>query len=230
MCELCEWFTCREGQFLNHITMQHCMKMLTNRNIVKDHNGRELYRCALCTHVFNTVQDYLDHVGKDQHCNQSLGFYFWQVDVQKKGIHNPPLLSPADAWERLRLKLSLHVVKKTRPKHLKSFLPKLSSVPMPSNSEDPCSSDIVMEYNVYKCNVEVTFTEKLSTKSFKPRQILNRGLFHCYFCDLRRLIRPTQTKTRPAVTTKSENEALATSAEAEIVIETPLKESDPLLQ
>ena len=114
--------------------------------------------------VHNTVQGYLDHVGKDQHCSQSLGFY------------------------------------------------------------------IVMEYNVYKCNVEVTFTERLSPKSFKPRQILNRGPFHCYFCDLRRLIRPTQTKTRPAVTTKSENEALATSAEAEIVIETPLKESDPLLQ
>ena len=42
--------------------------------------------------------------------------------------------------------------------------------------------------------------------------------------------RPTQIKTRPAVATKSENEALATSAEAEIVIETPLRESDPLLQ
>ena len=42
--------------------------------------------------------------------------------------------------------------------------------------------------------------------------------------------KPNRLKTRPAVTTKSENEALATSAEAEIVIETPLRESDPLLQ
>ena len=94
VCELCEWFTSREGQFLNHITMQQCMKMLTNRNIIREHgSGRELYRCAVCNNVFNTLQDYLDHVGKDLHCNQSLGFYFWQVDVHKQGIHNPPLLS-----------------------------------------------------------------------------------------------------------------------------------------
>ena len=116
VCELCEWFTCREGQFLNHITMQHCMKMLTNRNIVKDHNGRELYSCALCTHVFNTVQDYLDHVGKDQHCSQSLGFY------------------------------------------------------------------IVMEYNVYKCNAEVAFIEKLSPKSFKP-WVYSSQAYSCSVCN-----------------------------------------------
>ena len=146
VCELCEWFTRREGQFLNHITMQHCMKMLTNRNIIREHgSGRELYRCAVCNNVFNTLQDYLDHVGKDLHCNQSLGFYSWQVDVHKQGIHNPPLLSTGEAWERLKLKLSLQVVKKVRPKHLKSILPSLTTNQLPSNAEDPCSSDINTE-------------------------------------------------------------------------------------
>jgi len=177
-CELCGWFTTRKEQFLNHITMQHCMQLLTQlikRSIVRhDTSGRELYMCPTCRSMFNTIRDYRSHIGKDLNCNQSLGFYYWLVDTQKHALPNPQLLSSDQAWERMQQG------NMPRGRHLRSAILKLGQM----ETEDPCSSDIEMVYNPYSCNVEVSFTENLSPKSFRPLKILNGEIFQCYFCDL----------------------------------------------
>jgi len=176
-CELCGWSIGRKEQFLNHITLQHCMQMLTQlikRSIVRNDSGREFYKCPTCYIMFNTIRDYRNHVGKDLHCNQSLGFYYWQVDYQNHKIPNPQLLSSVQAWDRLQC------VSTPISKYLKSAFSELSRI----ETEDPQSSEIEMVYNPYSCNLEIVFKENLPPNSFKPMQVVNSDIYQCFFCNM----------------------------------------------
>ena len=181
-CELCTaWSSCRKGQFMNHITRQHCREILMNRQWVKDLYGNAVYRCDVCSEYFPQQSLYLDHVGQEGRCNQALVLYFSIVDRHLHGLLNPPQLSAEQAQARLENSL-LNQDMTSGVTFFKSFLSEMSGDL--NNSLDPFSCDINFNYNINTNNVSIILQDPVHPVNLKPRCGAQKGPFQCIFCDI----------------------------------------------
>ena len=174
-CDLCGWFTCRQAQFLHHITEEHFRQALVTAGIIQ-HEGRRYYMCTICNMYWDSPNLLLDHVGRGLGCNQSLPHYFYQVDARSFG--RAVAISTDAALERFR-----HLTDIKGGLYSKSWLASAFGS-LAEGSEDPTSTATKMEYNVYTQTVNVKFRAAANPRYFKPMSVLSMGPLTCYFCDI----------------------------------------------
>ena len=173
-CELCQWVTCRQAQFLNHITEVHFKQGLVSNSTIQ-HEGCLYYLCNLCNQYWDNPDIFLDHVGRGLGCNQSLPYYFFNVDsISNPLTQVPALLSTDAALDRFQRMTNLR-----GGEWMRSWI--TSGL---GGLEDPCSAQLKMEYNVYSQSITVDFNTIVDPRCFKPLNTLTAGTLSCYFCDI----------------------------------------------
>ena len=175
-CSLCPgWRSCEKAEFLDHITSQHCRRLLTERTWVRDLTGAPVFRCDLCSQYLASESLYLSHVGREGPCHQSLPLYYDAVD--RRGGFNNPLLSGAQALARLgRTKSALPA----EGKFFRSFISQL--LPNSGDYVDPFSCDINFKFNFN--TISIILHQPIHPDCLKPIQRFKKGPFSCNFCDI----------------------------------------------